>query len=458
MQQIVERNFWIKAHDCAFVSEEGRRFTYLLLSGSDHVDPKDATKRPKLRVWIQSGVHGNEPAGDQAVLALLGKFDLDQALAMSVLDKMDILIFPRYNPDGLADFNRPCSFGVDLNRDHIRLAVSQTASIRQIFCQFAPHIALDMHEYSAKATYGKYTHGSDVMFSAAKNLNTHQAIREMSEKLFATNIGRRLEEGHFRWEPYVPTDGTSISFQEASSDGKIGRNAMALTQCVSFLCEIRGLGIADQHFQRRTTAALVFVEAVLQIAIENQELIRTTLGYAINDFIHSSQDIVVQDKRTMIDRTFTMIDTENGKLVQQPVQLASTTPTTPSLIRTRPEAYVFPAFMFEVARHLRQLGLEVEVLKHELRGHADVFTITSASLEGTYYEGVAPVHVTVASSCKDVCMPVGAFLISTRQKNAALAFIALEPENVDSFVSCNIIPVLAGDVYPIYRLRTLQSM
>lgn len=53
---------------------------------------------------------------------------------------------------------------------------------------------------------------------------------------------------------------------------------------------------------------------------------------------------------------------------------------------------------------------------------------------------------------REVVLPAGSFRVSTRQKNAALAFIALEPENIDSYVTFNIIPVSAGDEYPVFRL------
>lgn len=78
--------------------------------------------------------------------------------------------------------------------------------------------------------------------------------------------------------------------------------------------------------------------------------------------------------------------------------------------------------------------------------------ITSLSFDKTYHEGVVPVTVTTISKQKEVVLGPGSFAISTRQRNAALAFVALEPENIDSYVAFNIIPVKEGDEYPIYRL------
>jgi murein tripeptide amidase MpaA len=83
-----------------FVSEEGNPFPYVYLSTSRNASTK---KSPgKLRVWIQGSVHGNEPAGDEATLALLGAMDANATWAASFLEKMDIVVLPRYNPDGNA--------------------------------------------------------------------------------------------------------------------------------------------------------------------------------------------------------------------------------------------------------------------------------------------------------------------------------------------------------------------
>jgi predicted deacylase len=118
-------------------------------------------KKKKLRVWIQGGVHGNEPAGDQAVLALLGKMDADQAWTASLLERMDIILFPRYNPDGVSYFQRDLASNLDSNREHTKLARKQSRDIKRLFSSFSPHIAVDMHEFTGtRLTAGHYKHGS----------------------------------------------------------------------------------------------------------------------------------------------------------------------------------------------------------------------------------------------------------------------------------------------------------
>jgi murein tripeptide amidase MpaA len=83
-----------------FVSEEGNFFPYVYLSTSKNTSTRASTR--KLRVWIQGSVHGNEPAGDEATLALLGAMDANATWAASFLETMDIVVLPRYNPDGNA--------------------------------------------------------------------------------------------------------------------------------------------------------------------------------------------------------------------------------------------------------------------------------------------------------------------------------------------------------------------
>jgi murein tripeptide amidase MpaA len=91
-----------------FVSEEGKNFPYVYLSTQTNTSAIGSDSG-KLRVWIQGSVHGNEPAGDEATLALLGAMDANATWAASFLETMDIIVLPRYNPDGNAckSFQQP---------------------------------------------------------------------------------------------------------------------------------------------------------------------------------------------------------------------------------------------------------------------------------------------------------------------------------------------------------------
>ncbi|KAK6207877.1 carboxypeptidase [Colletotrichum tabaci] len=456
VQDLADKNNWLTYNKANFTSEEGRPFPYLHLS-STKSSRRVSNSTGKVRVWVQGAVHGNEPAGDQSLLALLGALDANQTWAASLLDKLDIVILPRYNPDGVFYFQRTLATNYDPNRDHVKLARKQTRDIKTLFGEFNPHVAIDMHEYSATSRYGSYYHAADGLFSAAKNLNIHQDIRTLSEELFAKNIGSAMESKGLRWEPYV-TGSTSTNpefkptFAEAGSDAKIGRNAMGLTQCVTFLIEMRGIFLADQEFQRRTVAGLTMASSILQTAADNAEKVYTTIESSIADFKSSGSEIVVTDSSPLVQRTYTMVNINNGSVAQVPINFRSTTPVTANITRARPEAYLIPVAWADLAERLRVSGLEVETLAEPYKGTVEAYNITSAVFETEYYEGVVRAAVTTAPLTKEVDLPAGSFLVSTKQKNAALAFVALEPENIDSYASFNIVPVEKGDEYPIYRV------
>jgi hypothetical protein len=96
----VKNPTWMTFKVADFVSEEGNPFPYVYLSTSRNASTMVPSR--KLRVWIQGSVHGNEPAGDEATLALLGAMDANATWAASFLEAMDIVVLPRYNPDGNA--------------------------------------------------------------------------------------------------------------------------------------------------------------------------------------------------------------------------------------------------------------------------------------------------------------------------------------------------------------------
>lgn len=159
----------MKYQTADFDSEESRAFPYVVLSTDSANSSINSLGNGKLKVWLQGGVHGNEPAGDEALLALLGKMDANHEWATSILATQDIVVLPRYNPDGISYFQRTLATNYDPNRDHIKLARQQTRDIKELFSGFGPHIAVDMHEYGASSRYAtNYSNAADGMYSAAK--------------------------------------------------------------------------------------------------------------------------------------------------------------------------------------------------------------------------------------------------------------------------------------------------
>ncbi|KAI7465139.1 hypothetical protein KC357_g7700 [Hortaea werneckii] len=457
VRSIAERNDWMTYREADFKSEEGRSFPYVVLSKQSTNGTLESGSG-KLRVWLQAAIHGDEPAGDQALMSFLGLLDANATYADYLLDRMDILMLHRYNPDGVSYFQRTLATNFDPNRDSIKLARQQTRDIKTLFNSWSPHISGDMHEFGATTTYGdgNLVHSSDALFSAAKNLNIHPEIRKLSEDLFATSIGQGLEDAGFRWQPYI-TGGSSedeevIRLNEAGYDARIGRNAIGLSQTISFLFETRGIYLADQEFQRRTACGLTMITSLLEAAASNYEQVYSTMTSAIEDFISSDEDIVVTDSPTIEMREYPFVNTDTISIVRPTVEFASTTPTIANLTRLRPEAYLIPRAWADIAERMRVYGLEVEELEYAYHGPIEALNVTTSTLGETRYEGAVLQTVETRTVEREISLPPGSFWVSTRQKNIGLAFNALEPENIDSYVTFGIIPLEENDEYPIFRV------
>lgn len=98
---------------------------------------KLASEKP--RVYLSSGMHGDEPAGVMAMLRLLedGCFD----------ERIEWRISPVINPTGLAVGTRENHLGVDLNRDYLlRKTDEVSAHVDWLEKQPVPEMFISLHE------------------------------------------------------------------------------------------------------------------------------------------------------------------------------------------------------------------------------------------------------------------------------------------------------------------------
>lgn len=126
--------------------------------------------QPSLRVYISTGMHGDEPAGPLAVLDLLRRRTLPEDIAVDIV--------PLLNPTGLEKKTRENAEGVDVNRDYN--AVPRTAEARQHMAWLAGRqwdLALCLHE-DYEAT-GFYVYEVKPEAAASQALAVLNAVREL---------------------------------------------------------------------------------------------------------------------------------------------------------------------------------------------------------------------------------------------------------------------------------------
>jgi hypothetical protein len=118
-------------------------------------------------VYLSSGIHGDEPSGPNALLALLkeGYFD----------DRFHWLICPALNPTGLVAGTRENRDGIDMNRDYCVCETREVCShIDWLKRQKVPALFLSLHEdwetsgfYFYEINLGEKRHFHEEILSAA---------------------------------------------------------------------------------------------------------------------------------------------------------------------------------------------------------------------------------------------------------------------------------------------------
>ena len=108
-----------------------------------------AASAPKpQQVLITGGVHGDEPAGVEAVLQFLARDNIKR------LKNFSFLIIPCINPYGYVHDTRETCGGVDINRSFETDDIAEVAIIKKALGQTQFSFAIDFHEdYDATGFY-----------------------------------------------------------------------------------------------------------------------------------------------------------------------------------------------------------------------------------------------------------------------------------------------------------------
>jgi Succinylglutamate desuccinylase / Aspartoacylase family len=103
--------------------------------------------RPAPRIYLSTGIHGDEPAGPLAVCQLLQRDAWPEGL--------DLWVCPCLNPTGFAGNRRENSQGIDLNRQYLHLQAAETrAHVAWLRAQATFDLTLCLHEdWEARGFY-----------------------------------------------------------------------------------------------------------------------------------------------------------------------------------------------------------------------------------------------------------------------------------------------------------------
>ncbi len=445
-------------------SQEGRAIPMLVLSNAPVASAADVLRLNRPVVWLQGLQHGDEPAGGEAMLAIAERLAVGDLNPL--LDRVTVLVVPRANPDGAARFTRVTANGIDINRDHVKFDLPETAIVHRAMNAYQPQVVVDCHEFSVFNRWVQkwgVINAYDMTLIYATNPNVPPELTRFADSTFKSGITAALEAAGYRHGWYYTT-----SYRESDKRVQMGglapdisRNTFGLQGSISFLLETRGVGIVRDHFLRRVHTHVVALEAVLRTTSANAERVMRTVA-GIRDSIARATPaapIVVTSRQKATERTLAMLDPVTGADRPLTVPFDDSLDAEALLVRPRPFAYVLPPAYRDLARRLALNGVAVERLARPTALDVDVYRVIDKEVAATTVEGHVRVTVRTELFRRKMTFAAGSFVVRMTQPNALLAAVALEPESASSFVTIGVIPVdKAGTVegasseVPIYRL------
>jgi hypothetical protein len=217
---------------------------------------QNGTPKTMPTTMVLGSQHGNEPAGRDASLKLIRDLayadleDPSNADLKRLLQEQTIVVVPSANPDGREAGSRANSRGFDINRDHLRLETEEARTFADVILEWAPFMALDLHEYGPSAPVA---YDDDLLYLWSRNLNVDEAVRTMAEEYCVQYIKKDGEAAGYTADEYglykvgpnvaqVPVGGTTNDFSvqlAGGGDEGICRNAMGLRHTLGILVESR---------------------------------------------------------------------------------------------------------------------------------------------------------------------------------------------------------------------------
>ncbi|OZV70576.1 M14 family metallopeptidase [Winogradskyella aurantia] len=411
--------------------------------------------KDKIKVWMQGGVHGNEPASTETMLYLIDRL-LNDNSHENLMEHLDLAIVPMANIDGYLKNDRYAANGLDLNRDQTKLMAPESIAIKQAYSDFNPDVSVDFHEYRPYrrdfARMGDFgiTNMYDVMFLRSSNLNIPENLRVLTERLFIENARKPLDVFGYTHHPYISTtkvDG-EIHINQGSISSRSFATNTALTNTISALIEIRGVGLGKTSFKRRIHSGFSIALSFLRTATENIALVKDEIEQAKRQ----QNDVVVEYKRGIYQDNVSFIDVNSNEYIDINLTIRDAEKATSTLTRKRPKAYIVEANQTDIINKLTILGVDIEYLENEKTYDVETYVIDNYSAKPIRYEKMKLQTVSVDLKKQQLSFPKGTALVYMNQRRANIVPEILEPEAPNSLVSFGVIKTKKGDTLPIYRL------
>ena len=403
----------------------------------------DASRRPTVLLVGQQ--HGDEPAGSEALLVVAQ--ELSRGLLEPLLERINVVIVPRANPDGAEAGTRTTASGVDMNRDHLLLSTPEAAALAALARDYRPILVLDAHEFTVAGRYLEKFNAvqrHDALLQYATTPGVPEFLTKASKEWYHAPIATALTGQGLSHEWYHTTSQNlqDLSVSMGGTRPDTLRNVSGLKNAVGFLVETRGIGLGHHHIQRRVHTHITAIASALRSTAERASSLEQVRSFVARDTsaLACRNQVVVEAASTPQQRDLTFIDPQTALDRNIRVDWNSALELRTLKTRPRPCGYWVSQSADVAIERLKLLGVQVLRVAEPGALLVDSYRETSRStaalqdVRGTATStspAVVRVQVALARSALDI--QPGSYYVPLNQPLAALVSAALEPDTQSSY-------------------------
>jgi hypothetical protein len=431
-------------------SQRGEALEALVLTSAAGIDAAALQASGRPTVLLIGQQHGDEPAGTEALLVVAR--ELVQGLLRPTLERVNVIIVPRANPDGAAAGQRVTASGVDMNRDHLLLNTPEAQALARLTRDYRPTVVVDAHEYTVVGRFlqkfdaiQKY----DALVQYATTANIPEFLTKAAEEWYRRPLLTALKAQGLSAEWYYTTS-TDLADKKISMGGTqpdTGRNVNGLKNTVSLLLETRGVGIGRLHIQRRVHTHVSALSSVLASTAQRANELGQLRPYIEKELASMAckEEAVVEAGPTLMQQDLVMLDPLTGADKTLRVEWNSALQLRKIKARVRPCGYWLSASAKTAVERLRLHGVQVLRVAEPSSMLGDIYRETARSggarqdVRGTIADAGQIVKVEVALVRGVIDAPAGSFYVPLNQPLANLVIAALEPDTQNSYFATQLI-------------------
>lgn len=447
--------------DCG-PTDIGKNLNLVVLSRDKVFDPSEIRRANKRILLINNGIHPGEPEGIDASMMLARDLLSKNTLPKDVV----ICIIPVYNIDGMlnrgtsrANQNGPESYGfrgnyqnLDLNRDFIKTDSKNSRSFQEIFNRWQPEVFVDNHTSNG----ADYQYVMTLIHPQKDKLDP--ILSEYVSNQMIPDLYDGMKSAGFEMIPYVNSieetpDAGITGFLETQ---RYSTGYAALHNSIGFMPETHML----KPFSQRVESTYQFMSNVINIVQRDAKQIGENKREADEKI---KRQAIFNLQWTLKKEDFSMLSFKGFEAKYKPSEVSGQSRLfydrnvpfkkdikiwdnyVPSVVTSRPVAYILPQAWSRVADLLELNGVEMQQLQSDTEIEVQTYYIEDYKSPAKPFEGhFLHTQVKVRPITHKLKYFAGDYVIYANQNQNRYIVESLEPQGVDSFFAWNFFDSILG--------------